>query len=104
MKANRYEVFNAINGERDYQDLHTLQDDPGDPDFSTGDYIAMLLHYAGKLPTEWAMEPGEAPTGVLANMRKIAAIAVQCMEVHGVVSREEEGRGQWGDRSTKERT
>ena len=103
--TSRAEVYAAIDGEREYQDRHTLHDlnDPADQ-FTTGDYITMLTHYANKLPAAWATEPGAAPKDVLANMRKIAAIAVQCMEVHGVVPRESEGLGEWGRRSTEERS
>lgn len=96
-------VYEAIDGERDYQDSHTLQDDPTAPNFTTGDYITMMRAYVDKLAPAWAFNPGVAPDEVLANMRKIAAIAVQCMEVHGVVPREVEGVGQWGQRSIEER-
>lgn len=105
MKATRAEVYAAIDGERDYQDTKTLRDDdnPDDPPFSTGDYITMLLNYANQLPASWALNPGEAPPEVLANMRKIAAIAVQCQEWWGVVTRNQEGTGTWGQRSDQER-
>ena len=63
----------------------------------------MMQHYVNQLPTAWALNPGAAPTEVLTNMRKIAAIAVQCLEVHGVVPRETEGVGKWGQRSIEER-
>ncbi len=104
MITKRNEVYMAINGERDYQDSHTLHDagDPADQ-FTTGDYITMMRAYVDKLAPAWAFNPGAAPDEVLANMRKIAAIAVQCMEVHGVVPREIEGIGQWGQRSIEER-
>ena len=105
MKATREQVYAAIDGERDYQDRHTLRDhsDDTNPAFSTGDYITMLSSYAGKLPDAWALNPGEVPDDVLHNMRKVAAIAVQCLEVHGVLPREVEGTGQWGRRSLQER-
>lgn len=99
--TQRSEVYAAIDGERDYQDSHTLHD-PSDQ-FTTGDYITMMRAYVDKLAPAWAFNPGVAPDEVLANMRKIAAIAVQCMEVHGVVPREIEGVGQWGERSIEER-
>ncbi len=101
---NRSEVYAAIDGERDYQDIHTLHDmDVPVDQFTTGDYITMMRAYVDQLASAWAFEPGVAPEGVLQNMRKIAAIAVQCMEVHGVVPREIEGVGQWGRRSIEER-
>lgn len=102
MKVTRKRVYSAIDGERDYQDRHTLAN-PIDPGFSTGDYITMLTCYADKLPAAWALNPGEAPPEVLHNMRKIAAIAIQCLEAHGVLPREIEGIGQWGQASAQAR-
>lgn len=102
-KASRTAVYAAIDEERDYQDDFTLQADPSAPTFTTGDYITMLSHYANQLPTDWALNPGTAPAKVLCDMRKIAAIAVQCLEVHGVITRQQEGRGKWGDASAAER-
>lgn len=100
MKATREEVYRAIDGERDYQDSHSLHDTG---EFTSGEYITMMNHYSNKLPAEWALEPGIAPKGVLSNMRKIAAIAIQCLEVHGVVTRADEGTGDWGKRSDVEK-
>lgn len=98
----REEVYRAIDGERDYQDAHTMYD-PVNPDFTTGDYITMMRHYVDELAAKWALSPGAAPDGVMHNMRKIAAISVQCMEVHGALSRAVEGAGDWGRASVKER-
>lgn len=93
--TSRTDVYLVIDGERDYQDSHTLHE-PKDPGFTTGDYITMMTAYVDKLAAAWAFNPGVAPEDVLHNMRKIAAIAVQCMEVHGAPSRSVEGLGQWG--------
>lgn len=98
MTSERSLVYAVIDGERDYQDFHTLHE-PKDPGFTTGDYITMMRAYVDKLAAAWAFNPGVAPEDVLHNMRKIAAIAVQCMEVHGAVSRDVEGLGQWGKES-----
>jgi len=106
MKTIREQVYKVIDGERDYQDSKTLRnpnENQSEPPFSTGDYITMLLYYANQLPEAWATNPGEAPPEVLMNMRKVAAIAVQCQEWWGTVSREEEGSGVWGQRSDQER-
>lgn len=99
--STRKEVYEAINGERDYQDSHRVRDT--EQEFTSAEYITMMAHYFNELPAKWSLEPGVAPVGVLNNMRKIAAIAVQCMEVHGAVSREKEGRGAWGRRSDLEK-
>ena len=101
-KTGRAVIYEAIDGERDYQDAHTLHD-PNRPGFTTGDYITMMRNYVDNLAPAWALNPGAAPADVLCNMRKIAAIAVQCMEVHGYVTREEEGRGKWGQVSDETR-
>ena len=99
--SSRELVYAVIDGERDYQDLHTLRE-PNDHGrgihigFTTGEYITMMRAYTDKLASAWAFNPGVAPEDVLHNMRKIAAIAVQCMEVHGAPSRAVEGLGQWG--------
>lgn len=102
MTTTRDTVYSAIDGERDYQDQHTLHE-PTDPGFTTGDYITMMQHYVNQLPAAWALNPGAAPPEVLHNMRKIAAIAVQCMEFHGALPREIEGVGQWGQASAAAR-
>lgn len=96
--TSRADVYLVIDGEREYQQAHTL-DDPMRPAFTTGDYITMMRAYVDKLAAAWAFNPGVAPDDVLHNMRKIAAIAVQCMEVHGAIPRDVEGLGQWGKRS-----
>ena len=94
MNTPRTAVYAAIDGERDYQDTHTLNDDPKEPGFTTGDYITMMRHYVDDLSTAWALSPGKAPDAVMHDMRKIAAIAVQCMEAHGALPRT--SLGQWG--------
>lgn len=101
LPIKREEIYAAIDGERAYQDFYSLREPDGLPPFSSGDYIVMLQHYANALTAAWATEPGAAPEAVLANMRKVAAIAVQCMEWHGVVTRKKEGLGQWGVTSIK---
>ena len=99
--TSRADVYEIINSERDYQDQHRIHD-PLQPAFTTGDYITMMRVYVDKLAPAWAFNLGVAPEDVLHNMRKIAAIAVQCMEVHGAPSRSVEGLGQWGKRSMAE--
>ena len=96
--TSRSDVYLVIDGEREYQDTHRFHD-PMQPMLTTGDYITMMRAYTDKLPAAWAFNPGVAPEDVLHNMRKIAAIAVQCMEVHGAPSRSDEGLGQWGKKS-----
>lgn len=96
--TSRADVYLVIDGEREYQDTHRILD-PAQPVFTTGDYITMMRAYVDKLAAAWAFNPGTAPEDVLHNMRKIAAITVQCMEVHGAIPRSIEGLGQWGKKS-----
>lgn len=86
--SQRSEVYDAIDGERYYQDI-ILQSLPNRTDKSAktvGDYIVMLQHYQQKAVEAWTMNVGTENT--LDIMRKIAGIAVHCMEDHGVIHRE----------------
>ena len=82
--ATRDEVYDAVNSERDYQDR--LGSDRTDGRNRTvGDYITMLQHYQGALVDAWTLNPGDEQA--LEVMRKIAGIAVHCMEDHGAPHR-----------------
>jgi hypothetical protein len=76
----REEVYKAIDSERDYQDVLSSDRTDGLPR-SVGDYITMLQYYQHQLVEEWTMNPGNEQS--LHVMRKIAGIAVHCMEDHG---------------------
>lgn len=80
----REDVYKLIDGERDYQD--NLGSDRTDGVFRTvGDYITMLQYYQTQLIEQWTINPGcEQALNV---MRKIAGIAVHCMEDHGAPKR-----------------
>ena len=80
----RDEVFEVINGERDYQDSLTSSRTDGTPK-SVGEYITMMSHYVTKMQEAWTVNPGNTPS--LDIMRKCAAIAVHCMEDHGAPTR-----------------
>lgn len=80
----RVEVYEAIDGERDYQDR--LGPDRTDGHRHTvGDYLVLLDHYVTKAGDAWVSSAGDA--SALDQIRKIAAIAVHCMEDHGTVKR-----------------
>lgn len=82
--STRKEVYAVIDGERSYQDA--LGPDRTDGTETTvGEYITMLQHYQIKLVEAWTLNPGDA--SALDVMRKIAGIAVHCMEDHGAISR-----------------
>lgn len=78
--ATRAEVYAAIDSERDYQDKQWAGHQ-----HEVAGYITMLQHYHSKLVQAWTVTSGDA--AALDVMRKIAGIAVHCMEVHGAISR-----------------
>jgi hypothetical protein len=82
--TNRRSVYKAIDRERDYQE--SLGPDRSDGNQrSVGDYCTMLSSYTAKLIAAWTDNPGD--TQALDVFRKIAGIAVHCMEDHGIVDR-----------------
>lgn len=90
MGATRKEVFEAINTEREFQDTHWQQ--PGDPNggpnqLTIGECILLIEEYASKARAEWRGEP-KPETRTLEIVRKIAGVAVNCMEQHGAPKRD----------------
>ena len=83
-KTARSVVYAAINTERAYQDeLPPSRTDGSDK--TVGDYITMMGAYYDRALQAWASHPG--PEQALEVMRKLAAIAVHCMEDHGAPER-----------------
>ena len=81
---NRERVYQAIDGERNYQD--SLDETRTDgTDHTVGDYVTMMQHYQNELVRAWTLNAGDA--AALEVMRKIAGIAVHCMEDHGAPER-----------------
>jgi hypothetical protein len=80
----RKTVYKIIDGERDYQD-NLGSDRTDNSDHSVGDYLTMLDSYLRKAQDGWTDYPGN--TMSLKQIRKIAAIAVRCMEEHGAEPR-----------------
>ncbi len=91
MTPQRSAAYRAIDSERDYQ--NNLKADraefPTDGtrsiNHSVGDFVTMMQHYQTELVAAWTKNPGDAPA--LDTMRKIGAIAVNCMEQHGAPRR-----------------
>lgn len=79
---NRQEVYDAIDSERAYQEA--LQKNTARSDGkqrSVGDYLTMLRRYMQQADERWCDNPGDDQA--LDTVRKIAGIAVHCMEDHG---------------------
>lgn len=79
---DRKNVYCLIDGEREYQEM--LQRDSlrcrSDPKHSVGDYLVMLKAYVDRAMEAWVASPGD--TLAMDNVRKVAGIAVNCMEHH----------------------
>lgn len=85
----RNEVYKLIDGERDYQKNLTAvrkwTEEERNPAQSVGDFITLLDVYVHRAQVAYADEPGN--TAALNVVRKIAGIAVMCMEEHGAPER-----------------
>jgi hypothetical protein len=89
--TTRVEAYKAIDSERDYQDSFVL---PGREYYQThtlGEFVLMINQYASQAMQSWTHHkdgdsPDEFPPS-LHEVRKIAALAVRCMEQHGAPRR-----------------
>jgi len=82
--VHRRQVYTLIDGERDYQDRLPANRTDGEPR-TVGDYLTMLQHYLNEAQRQWVMNAGSQEA--LDVIRKIAGIAVHCMEDHGAPPR-----------------
>lgn len=80
----RSKVYAAIDGERDYQNEVWFHGN----DQSLGEFILMLECYVSQAREQWQTSE-EPEIEAQHSIRKIAAIAVQCMEKHGAPQRKE---------------
>lgn len=84
--SRRNEIYAAIDGEREYQDDRFPTDEksartiPGE--------LTLIEVYARRAQGDWVFDDDNHDT--LCAIRKIAALAVRCMENHGYVTRAEE--------------
>ena len=83
--ATREEVFEAINSERDYQDSLWSEEGNSNP-LLLGEFLVLLDVYIRKAQEEWTVEP-KPEINSLNTIRKIAGIAVNCMEQNGAPKR-----------------
>lgn len=85
-QLTRQQVYSLVDGERRYQDRLPSSRTDGSQ-HTVGDYVTMLQHYQTKLVAAWTENAGT--DAALDVMRKIAGIAVHCMEDHGAPPRNE---------------
>ena len=86
MKATRQEVFRAIDSERDYQDAQCLARYPTyRGNHEVGAFLTMFRSYLLRAEEAWTSNDGDAQA--LEVIRKLAGIAVNCMEQHGAPQR-----------------
>ena len=84
-KENIDSIFSKISQERDYQDhMCSLKEMPLQP--SVEGEIVMIKTYVDKMLLMWTRNPNDK--SVLSEMRKIAGIAVRCLENHGCPKRD----------------
>lgn len=75
----RESVYYLINGERDYQD-NLGEDRTNGHQRSVGDELVLMEVYLRRAFDAWTNNPGDIRA--LDEIRKIAGIAVRCMENH----------------------
>lgn len=85
--ATRDAVYRAIDSERDYQDNLWPGRGKGEPNYLTvGEFVLLLEAYIHKARAEWTVE-SKPEMNTLDIVRKVAGIAVNCMEQHGAPMR-----------------
>lgn len=87
--TTRSETYDAIDSERDFQDSFVLPERQYFQTHTLGEFILMLNQYAAQAQEKWTHhKTGEDVPSSLHEVRKLAAIAVRCMEQHGAPFRE----------------
>jgi len=89
--CSREDVYTAIDTERNYQDKFVLPERRYYQTHTLGEFILMLGQYADQARAKWTSHkdgdsPDEFPPS-LHEVRKLAALAVRCMEQHGAPCR-----------------
>lgn len=80
---DRKRVYKAIDSEREYQDLKwggSIHDE----EWNVGDWLIFMDVFLNKAKAEYTSEEGYP----LEEIRKVAALAVACMEYNGAPNRE----------------
>lgn len=85
--TTREEVYKAIDSEREYQDDFVLPERRYFQTHTLGEFILMINQYAAQAMEKWTHHPDTEVPISLHEVRKIAGLAVRCMEQHGVPHR-----------------
>jgi hypothetical protein len=87
MKHQRSEVYAAIDGERDYQDAQkgNSKRHEGQPPMTPGEYILCMEKCLADARDTWYRPDGG--WACLDFVRKVVALGVGCMELHGAPRR-----------------
>ena len=80
----RERVYQAIDGERNYQEEHVPLDGRI---LSVGDEILLLESYLQKARDAWTTDFDNPELTALEMLRKVAGVAVRCLEHHGAPER-----------------
>ena len=92
-KVKRTEVYAAIDSERDYQmqtwptSLDPGEDEPKDNPHTVGEDILLMEEYIERARKAWTEVYDSSDMEALHMIRKVAGIAVRCMENHGAPKR-----------------
>lgn len=87
MTTSRAEVYQAIDTERNYQDSQWPgRADNGHNALTVGEFVLLMQDYVSQATAVWTIEPKPTPK-TLDAVRKIAAVAVNCMEQNGAPMR-----------------
>jgi hypothetical protein len=83
----RQEVYDVVDGERDYQNLHAVQGDTHIvPDLSLGETLVAMHKLLNEAINEWYVN-GKPFESSMHNVRKITALGVQIGEQLGMPRR-----------------
>lgn len=84
----RKDVYHAIDSERDYQDAKWGP--LPERSHEVGAWLTVMRHCLNKAEAAWTPQPTDVDA--LKEIRQIAAVAVACMEQHGVACRTIDGQ------------
>ncbi len=82
----RGKIFGVIVGERNFQDAQQKGGRFQKEVHTVGEELLLMKRYLDKAIAKYADNFGDAPA--LHGIRKVAALAVRCMENHGALPRE----------------